>query len=160
MAIAGSGLADARADVKAGAEAPALAKLTDGAGKELPAPRFSGRVVVVTFGASWCEPCAKELPALEKLAGRYYTRKAKVLFIAVNVDNERDKGKEFVRAAGLRRVHAAYDASKSAVESYDPPKMPSVFVITNGVVAHVHAGYEKGDEKKIARVIDQELSRL
>jgi thiol-disulfide isomerase/thioredoxin len=160
IGVALIGLSSAQAQVREGAEAPALTKLTNAAGEELPPPRWPGRVVVVTFGASWCEPCKKELPALERLAVRYHAAKAKVLFIAINVDLDRKKGKEFVAAVGLLRVRVAYDVHQSSVEAYDPPKMPSVFIITKGVVTHVHAGYEKGDDKKLAKVIDRELAKL
>ena len=54
-------------------------------GKAMSLKRFKDQVVVVTFGASWCEPCKKELPAYEKLAQKYQKRGAAVVFIAVNI---------------------------------------------------------------------------
>ena len=79
------------------------------------------------------------------------------MFIAVNIDTESAKAKKFMGQAGLRAVRAAYDRQKSTVESYDPPKMPSTFVIKRGIVKAVHAGYASGDENKLAAIIDREL---
>ena len=118
---------------------------------------LKGDVVVLTFGASWCEPCHKELPALERLAQHYKKAGAKVVFMAVNIDNQKAKGKHFMDKAGLHAVRETFDTAKSTVEAYDPPKMPSVFVIKHGVVKYVHAGFTPGDEKKIASAIDHQL---
>src|SRR5215468_5913023 len=64
------------------------------AGKNFKIKKQKGRWVVVTFGASWCKPCHAELPVWDKLAGKY---KGKVLFVAVNIDNETDKGAAFMK---------------------------------------------------------------
>lgn len=147
------------AGVKQGDRAAEFVRVVDASGKGVSLKTLRDQVVVLTFGASWCEPCRKELPAYEKLAQRYKQRRAPVVFIAVNIDNEPSKGKKFMSQAGLRVVRAAYDAQKSTVESYDPPKMPSTFIIHRGIVKHVHAGYSAGDEQKLAAIIDRELAR-
>ena len=41
---------------------------------------YKGKLVVVTVGADWCKPCAKELPTWDKLAPSYA---GKVTFIAL-----------------------------------------------------------------------------
>jgi cytochrome c biogenesis protein CcmG, thiol:disulfide interchange protein DsbE len=152
--------AAARADLKVGDRAAELVKVVGRDGKKLSLKQWQGRVVVLTFGASWCAPCKKELPAYEKLAAGYAARGAKVSFLAINIDSERAKGEAFVDQAGLKHVAAGFDPAKSSVDSYDPPKMPTTFVLRGGVVRHVHAGYAAGDEKKLAVVIDRELARL
>jgi cytochrome c biogenesis protein CcmG, thiol:disulfide interchange protein DsbE len=149
--------APAAAGIKQGDRAAEFVSVVDGSGKAVSLKAFKDKVVVVTFGASWCEPCKKELPAYEKLAQKYQKRGAAVIFIAVNIDSEAGKGKKFMSQAGLRVVRAAYDKQKSTVESYDPPKMPSTFVIRRGIVKHVHAGYASGDENALSSVIDREL---
>ena len=151
--------APADAGVKKGDRAAELVGVVDGAGKKVSLRKFSDQVVVMTFGASWCEPCKKELPALEKLAVKYYSKHAKIVFLAVNIDNEADKGAKFMARAGLKCVRALFDKQKTAVESYDPPKMPSTFIIKRGIVKHVHAGYAAGDDAKLAAIIDRELAR-
>jgi len=150
-------ISPAFAGVKQGDRAAEFVSVVDASGKAVSLKAYKDKVVVITFGASWCEPCKKELPAYEKLAQKYQKRGANVVFIAVNIDSEAAKAKKFMTQAGLRAVRAAYDKQKSTVESYDPPKMPSTFVIRRGIVKHVHAGYASGDENALSAVIDREL---
>lgn len=150
----------AGAEVRKGDRAADFVQVVDGAGKRVSLKSFRDQVVVVTFGASWCEPCKRELPAMEKLARRYQKQRARVVFLAVNIDNEIAKGKRFMQQAGLRAVRAIFDSQKSTVESYDPPKMPSTFIIRGGVVRHVHAGFSAGDEAAIGAAIDGQLRSL
>lgn len=150
----------ARADVAVGDRAAELVQVVSSKGKRLSLKALRDRVVVMTFGASWCEPCKRELPAFEKLAAGYAGRRAKVTFLAINIDNDRAKGKVFVRQAGLKHVVAGFDTAKSTVDSYDPPKMPTTFIIRGGIIRHIHAGFSAGDDLKVAAAIDGELGKL
>ncbi len=156
MVLALSGNVDAK--VRKGDRVAKLSNVTDGAKKKISLKKHKKKVIVLTFGASWCAPCKAELPALEKLAAKYAGKK--IVFIAVNVDKERAAGEKFMKEAGLKKVIAAYDTKKSAVDSFDPPTMPSTFIIRDGIVRKVHKGYRKGDDKKLDKLIASELSKL
>ncbi len=149
------GLGTAEAKVRKGDRAADFVSVKDAAGKKIALKSYKNQVVVLTFGASWCKPCGKELPAYEKLAKKY--DKKKVIFIAVNIDSKVSKGKAFMKKAGVSSMLGLYDPKSSTVESYDPPTMPSTFVIKKGIVKHVHAGYRSGDAAKIKKVIDKNL---
>ncbi len=145
----------AEAKVRKGDRAAEFVAVKDGAGKKVLLKSFKKQLVVLTFGASWCKPCSKELPAYEKLAKTY--DKKKVIFIAVNIDSKVSKGKAFMKKAGVSTMLGLYDPKSSSVESYDPPTMPSTFVIKKGVVKHVHAGFRNGDTEALKKVIDKNL---
>src|SRR5688572_14714425 len=49
---------------------------------------LAGKVVIVDFWASWCEPCKDELPVLDALYREHRTRGLEVL--AVNIDEQRE----------------------------------------------------------------------
>jgi thiol-disulfide isomerase/thioredoxin len=156
LLLAASPVADAK--VGEGDRAAELPPVVTQKGKKLRLRELRDKVVVLTFGASWCAPCKKELPALEKLARKYAGKN--VVFIAVNIDEERKKGEKFMREVGLRAVIQAFDTRKGAVNAYDPPTMPTTYVVRKGLVRHVHKGYRGGDDRKLERVIAAELKKL
>ena len=45
--------------------------VTDLQGHPLSSSNFRGKVVLVDFWATWCQPCKKEMPGYQKLADRY-----------------------------------------------------------------------------------------
>ena len=155
-AVAFSPIAEAK--IRKGDRVSKLVGVTDKGKKKVSLKAHKDKVVIMTFGASWCAPCKKELPALEKLAAKYAGKK--VVFIAINIDKDRAKGIKFMKEAGLKRVVQAFDTKKSAVDSFDPPTMPTTFIIRKGVVRHVHTGYRKGDDKALDKLIAKELKKL
>lgn len=141
--------------VRRGGRAIELRNAVNGSGKRVTLESHKAPILVLTFGASWCAPCKKELPELEKLAKGYAP--SDVAFVAVNIDSTIATGKTFMKRAGLRRVQAVYDPKGTNVQSYDPPTMPSVFIMKEGIVKHLHAGFRSGDERKLKKAIDREL---
>ncbi len=120
LAIMVGQVRSARAEVKEGDRAAELSGAKDAGGHKVKLRSYRGKWMVVTFGASWCKPCGKELPAYERLARHHKD----VVFLAVNIDSDVAKGKKFVKRSGLRVMHAAFDPSGSAAELYEPPTMP------------------------------------
>ena len=55
-------------------------------GGEVSLADFRGRLVLLNFWATWCEPCRREMPGLEHLARRYRDRGLTVL--AINEDDD------------------------------------------------------------------------
>ena len=56
------------------------------------------RVVLVNFWATWCGPCRKEQPALQRLAESY---EGSVQFIGVNFLDDQDAAREYIREFGV-----------------------------------------------------------
>ncbi len=143
----------AHADLKSGDRARDFEQKTLN-GSTLKLSQLRGKVVLLDFWASWCEPCKKELPLLAKMAPRLKDKGVEI--VAVNIDEKKDNAEAFIKshAPGLTVV---YDKDHRIVGQYEPPKMPSSFVIDKaGVVRAVNAGFDEGDERKI----EQQLSQL
>jgi thiol-disulfide isomerase/thioredoxin len=68
----------------AGDAAPNL-DLRDLQGAKHTLAEYRGKPVVLNFWATWCVPCAAEMPLLSEMQNRY---KDKVLFIAASVDDD------------------------------------------------------------------------
>jgi thiol-disulfide isomerase/thioredoxin len=137
----------ARAEVKAGDRAADFDKQLAGGG-HLKLSSLRGKVVLVDFWASWCEPCKKELPLLDKLATKLRARGIEI--VTVNIDDDASKADSFLNDKGIRGLTVVRDDDKKIVGAWEPPKMPSSFIVDRGgVVRAVNAGFEDGDERKI-----------
>ncbi len=144
----------AQAEVKKGDKYVEL-DATTAAGKHFRLKDMAGKWVLFTFGASWCEPCHKELPAWDKVAPKLG---GKVLFVAVNINNDLDEGKKFIESLKLKHIFPVFlpDENSPAIKAYDPNKMPSTFVIDpEGIVRLVQYGYHVGEEDQLTKTLDE-----
>lgn len=82
QAAAGSGAAIVR---KVGEPLPDLTFHTLD-GKSVKLSELKSKVVLINFWATWCGPCVKEMPALQKLSSEYSSKGLSV--IGVNVDED------------------------------------------------------------------------
>jgi thiol-disulfide isomerase/thioredoxin len=124
-------------------------------GKRFRLKDMAGKWVLFTFGASWCGPCSKELPAWDRIAPKF---KGKIVFVSVNINNKLDEGKQFMTSLKLKHIFPVFmpDDDSPAMKTYDPDRMPSTFVIDpKGVVQLVQYGYDKGDEDKLIATLNE-----
>jgi len=77
--------APAAAPGEAGARMPEFT-LRDASGREVSSAEFRGKVLLVDFWATWCEPCKVEMPAFEEFQNRYRDRGLVVIGIALDAD--------------------------------------------------------------------------
>ncbi|MCK0197559.1 TlpA family protein disulfide reductase [Ancylobacter sp. 6x-1] len=84
---------------------------TDGAGKPLRLADLGGKVRLVNVWATWCAPCRKEMPALDRLQGELGGDDFGV--VAVNVDTrDPQKPRDFLKETGVQ--HLAFYADEKA----------------------------------------------
>lgn len=156
----GEGAADATSAQSGliGSPAPTFtAEFVTGAGPKT-LDEAKGKVVILDFWATFCEPCKKSFPKYQALADQY---KGDVVVLGVSVDEaDGAKKEDLVKFANDTGVKFAivWDKDHKVADRYKPPKMPSSFIIDKaGVVRHLHAGYEAGEEDKIKAEIDELL---
>jgi thiol-disulfide isomerase/thioredoxin len=77
---------------------PALA-LQDLDGRLWNVKTLHGKVVVLNFWATWCEPCRAEMPSLELLAQKH--SREDLLVLAVNYQESDAKVRRFMEAASI-----------------------------------------------------------
>lgn len=123
--------------------APAL-RLADVNGKMTDIATFRGRWVFVHFWASWCGPCRRELPAIEKaaqaLAG---TGPA---FVMINTaEHEEDV---FAFLGGVApKLTTLLDADGAASERWQPRGLPATFFVDPaGMIRYVAPGGRSWDQ--------------
>jgi thiol-disulfide isomerase/thioredoxin len=124
-------------------------------GNPVTVSQHRGKVVVVTFWASWCPPCRRELPMLahvQSTVGREYME-----VVAINVKESRREFLGVIRAN--KGIELTYVHDKGAVtDQYGVSGLPNMFIIDReGRVAHVHRGYS---EQVFQRFIEEILALL
>jgi thiol-disulfide isomerase/thioredoxin len=109
-------------------------------GDEIETTQFTGRVMVVTFWASWCGPCRQELVMLD---GLQKVAKERVKVVAVNIE-DRDKFRALSRALSGLSVTLTSDPGKRYADAYGVNGIPHMVIIgKDGKVINVHRGYSE-----------------
>lgn len=72
-------------------------------GKTYDLASMRGQVLLVSFGASWCQPCAAELIALEQLRQEFREQPVRFLWISIESEDEISDGKlrSFAKSKGV-----------------------------------------------------------
>lgn len=103
---------------------------------------FRGKVVVVSFWASWCTYCLKELPVLEKI--QQVIGKSRIEVIAVNID--RDRGDYLAMRRQLKNFQFTMtrDDRQTISNLYGANALPYLLMIgKDGRIAYLHKGYSE-----------------
>jgi peroxiredoxin len=138
-----------------GATAPAFSRpsVTGGTGT-VSTESLQGKVAIVDFWATWCEPCKKSFPKLEELNVKY--RSSGLQIVGVSEDDDADGIPMFAKEFGSK-FPLIWDQQKSIAAKWQPKSMPCTFIVDkNGVVRFVHFGFHDGEEASI----EQEIKSL
>lgn len=141
---------ETRGTLQIGDKAPDFV-LTDASGKEYQLSGYKGKGVFLNFWGTWCEPCKKEMPHMEKMAKEY---KDQVEILAVNVGESEFQVNTFAEQYGLtfpipidksKEVQKAYNVNPLPVTFMISPEGKIVDIITGGLVEEeqVSALFEK-----------------
>ena len=122
----------------------------DGTKRSLAA--YNGRVVVINFWATWCEPCRAEMPSMEKLAKRLGP--GKIVFLAVNYQEHPDRIRRFLERTPVT-FPVLLDSDGSATKAWTRRIFPtSVVVGADGRPRHIITGEYDWDGPDAARLLD------
>lgn len=122
--------------VVAGDSAPEFTITTE-SGQTVSVPNFGGKVLVLNFWASWCEPCIRETPSMSRFAQEYAGKGVVVLGVSVDKDEKAyravlQKFKPAFLTARELKTHEDYgtfmypetyiiDATGKVVRKYEEP---------------------------------------
>lgn len=95
-------------------------------GGELRLADLRGKPVLLNFWASWCVPCAQEMPALEQAYRAYGDR---VAFLGVSVQDTEPDALAFLRRTGVTYPNGR-DLDGSVSIEYGMTGVPETFFIT------------------------------
>jgi len=112
--------------VVAGDSAPEFTITADN-GRTVSVPNFGGKLLVLNFWASWCQPCAEETPSLNRFAQEYANKGVVVLGVSVDKDPK-------AYAAFLQRFRPAFLTARESKthEDYGTFMYPETYIIDAG----------------------------
>ena len=113
-------------------------------GNAISVSHYRGKVVIVSFWASWCGPCMKELPVLASVVKQVGPDHLQV--IAINYRDEYQTFKYVVNALkDYPIVFMRRDPNDRAAKKYGVQGIPRMIIIgRDGKVASDHVGYGEG----------------
>ena len=131
--------------------------------RSLPKAKKERNAVVLSFFASWCGPCRKEIPELEKLQTKY----ADVRIFLINVAETQEKVQNFL-ADNPVTLPVLMDIYGKTAEKFDVKDkgtslavLPTLVMIRKDSTIHFYKkGYTTGDEKKIEEQIQSLIAQL
>lgn len=100
----------------------------DGDGNERSLDEFQGRVVVLNLWATWCAPCRKEMPSLDRLQAELGGDDLEVIALAMD---RSDIGKiiAFYDELGLDNLRIYHDPTAKAGRTLLAPGLPTTLLI-------------------------------
>ena len=90
-----------------------------------------GNIMIINFWASWCQPCKKEMPSLEKLAQNY--KKIKIYPVNMEKPNKL-RARDFYNSVGVTSLDIYFDPEFNLVKIFKIRGMPtSILIDKNGM---------------------------
>jgi peroxiredoxin len=103
----------------------ALANLT---GKKIALENFRGKAVLIDFWATWCKPCVKSMPALQKLHDKLSPHGFTVLGISIDEEG-RKKVEAFIQKHQIAYPILLDAETNPAWEAYKVKVIPAMFLV-------------------------------
>ena len=131
-------------------------KVSTISGQQVSLENYRGRVLVLDFFATWCQPCRASIPHLVEMNRRYGQQGLYVLGMSADEDGERSV------KAFAEQNHVTYPlalAGESTLIDYGVRSVPVMFVIDkSGRVAEVFRGFTDGGARSVEHLIKKLLA--
>ena len=117
-----------------------------------------GKIIVVTFWATWCPPCLKEIPEMNALQAQVSSDEFFV--VGVNFKQGKRSVKKLVQALENQHMQFTVDKRGGIGRKYGVNSLPHMFVIgTDGKVVATHLGYSNASMDDIVEELNDLLQK-
>ena len=100
---------------------------------------FEGKLLILNFWATWCEPCKEEMPSLDKLQINPKFKNLKIITINVGRDNN-DKANEFFNELEIKNLKPYFDGQITLAKVFSLRGIPTTILFNK-------------DGKEFARIV-------
>ena len=104
-------------------------------GRRVLLSKFQGRTVIINFWATWCAPCLKEMPALDRLARTLPPNRFAVLIITEDAGGIA-AAKPFLERLKIRTAAALADPGGRLQRALGVRGLPTTFVVLPDGAVH------------------------
>ena len=103
--------------------------------------KLSSKVTLINFWATWCAPCKKELPLLDKLANSVNSKQLNIVLI--NLENKKYSDvKSFLDNLGIKNLTTYFDKNLKLTRSLGLRGVPVTLVVNS-------------EKKEVARILGE-----
>ena len=114
----------------------------------------NGKTTIISFWATWCAPCKRELDAVAELYP-VWVKDYNVQLVAITIDNARalTQVKPLIEEKGWD-FDVLVDSKQELQQALNFQSIPQTFIVDKeGNVQYEHSGYSPGDEYEIEKII-------
>ena len=114
----------------------------------------NGKITVLSFWATWCSPCKRELDAIAEIYPEWQDN-YNVELVAITIDNARamSKVRPILEQKGWP-FEILSDSNQELQQALNFQAIPQTFVVdSKGEIVYEHSGYQPGDEYELEDVI-------
>ena len=137
---------------------------SDANGKPIDFSQYKGKVVMVNMWATWCPPCVRELPAIERLATKFKAEEFALLPISIDAGGKQQV-QPFLTSLGMANFNSYYDPTQNLGQVFPLDTIPATFILDqNGqLIAFVRSFVDWDDAKAVSLIqsfIDKGAKKL
>ena len=113
---------------------------------------FRGKVLVINVWATWCPPCRKEMPGLERLNARLDPKRAAV--IGLSVENDAHQVREWLKQSKITFANYLDTGTPNARELLHITTYPQTFFIApdGRLIARLEGAHDWDDPKWVVMI--------
>ena len=123
---------------------------SDSNGKPVDFSQYRGKVIMVNMWATWCPPCVRELPAIERLASKFDKAQFEILPISIDL-NGKEQVEPFLKELGMEDFTSYYDEKQQLGQVFPLDTIPATFILNKEgeLIAFVRTFVDWDDEKAV-----------
>lgn len=115
---------------------------------------LKGKVVLVDFWASWCEPCKEALPHYNKLYLKY--KDQGLVVIGINEDDDIKERDAFLKTTSLA-IPLYYDKDKSLIQDFKVQALPTLYVFDKNLKP---VAFYRGYKTENSQALESQILKL